>query len=125
MEQQETYDEKVKDEKPPFFSRVKKLLSRSSSTNTDQEAEKEYHYKRRFLDGRIERYLDENFNNYIEEFGLVTRLDTLEYEERHDILAQRISNLKNYMQTSDAEIASLERRLEDVKKIAKKRKKKK
>lgn len=110
------------DEKPPFFSRVKKLFSKNSS---NIKVEEKFQYKRRFLDGRIERYLDENFNNYIEEFGLVTRLDTATYEEKYDSLVQRISNLKNFVQNGDAELSSLERRLQNIKKMANKKGKKK
>ncbi len=110
-----TEQEQEMEEKPPFFARVKKLFSK------EKVAPEEAHYKRRFFDGRIERYLDENFNNYIEEFGLVTRVDTLEYEEKYDILVQRITNLKTFINTADADISSLERKLKTVKAAAKKK----
>ena len=101
-------------EKPPFFARIKKLFSKEKADPENMR------YKRRFFDGRIERYLDENFNNYIEEFGLVTRVDTLEYEEKYDVLVQRITNIKNFVNTADAEVSSLERRVKVVKVAAKK-----
>jgi len=112
---EETEQEQEIEEKPPFFSRVKKLFAKQKAQP------EEAHYKRRFFDGRIERYLDENFNNYIEEFGLVTRVDTLEYEEKYDILVQRITNLKTFINTADADISSLERKLKTVKTAAKKK----
>lgn len=108
--EQEMVTEEDMGEKAPFFSRIKKLFS----GETEKKETEEVRYKRRFFDGRIERYLDENFNNYIEEFGLVTRIDTLEYEERYQILAQRISNLKTFINGTDADLSSLERRLKTV-----------
>lgn len=111
-----TEQEQEMEEKPPFFARVKKLFSKQKEAQPE-----EAHYKRKFFDGRIERYLDENFNNYIEEFGLVTRVDTLEYEEKYDILVQRITNLKTFINTADADISSLERKLKNVKTAANKK----
>jgi len=55
MEKTIEEQDEIIEEKPPFFSRVKKLLSRNSPK---KEGAEEYHYKRRFLDGKIERYLD-------------------------------------------------------------------
>ena len=112
MEQQEQVQEGV-----PFLSRIKNMFSRESS---DQE---EPRYRRRFFDGRIERYLDENFNNYIDEFGLVTKLDTVIYEEKSELLGQRILGLKTFAKDADADVSSLERRLATVKKEASKSKK--
>ena len=105
--------------KPPFFARIKNLFAKQTAKP------EEARYKRRFFDGRIERYLDENFNNYIDEFGLVTRVDTLEYEEKYDGLVQRITSLKTFVNGTDAEISSLERRLKNVKTASKKKTKKK
>ena len=113
--------EQEMESKPPFFARIKNLFSKQSADSKPEEAR----YKRRFFDGRIERYLDENFNNYIDEFGLVTRVDTLEYEEKYDSLVQRITSLKTYDNGSDAELSSLERRLKNVKTASKKKTKKK
>ena len=111
--------EQEMEEKPPFFARIKNLFSKQTAKP------EEARYKRRFFDGRIERYLDENFNNYIDEFGLVTRVDTLEYEEKYDSLVQRITSLKTFVNGSDAELSSLERRLKNVKTASKKKTKKK
>ncbi len=113
--------EQEMESKPPFFARIKNLFSKQSADSKPEEAR----YKRRFFDGRIERYLDENFNNYIDEFGLVTRVDTLEYEEKYDSLVQRITSLKTFVNGSDAELSSLERRLKNVKTASKKKTKKK
>ena len=112
IEQQEQVQESV-----PFLSRIKNMFSKESS---DQEKPR---YKRRFFDGRIERYLDENFNNYIDEFGLVTRLDTVMYEEKSELLGQRILGLKTFVKNADADVSSLERRLAAVRKEANKSKK--
>ncbi len=116
---EEMMEEQQVEAKPPFFSRIKKLFSKEESSEAPEAAQ----YKRRFFDGKIERYLDENFNNYIDEFGLVTRVDTLEYEEKYDILVQRINNLKTFVNGADADLSSLERRLKGVKAASKKKKK--
>lgn len=103
------------EERPPFMARIKKMFSK------EDPVPEEARYKRRFMDGRIERYLDENFNNYIDEFGLVTRIDTMEYEEKYDILVQRINNLKTFVTSTDAELSSMERRLKGVKVASRKK----
>lgn len=98
------------EEKTGFFDRIRMLF-----TNVNKE---ENAYQRRLLDRRIERFLDENFDSYIEEYGLVREIDLKKYEERYEELVERIAGLKNFVRETDAEIGNLERRLEAIKKVA-------
>lgn len=51
----------IEEEQPTFFERLRTHFQRG-----EEEAPR---YERKILDGRIERFLDENFNNYIEEYN--------------------------------------------------------
>jgi len=77
------------------------------------------HYKRRLLDGRIEKYLDQNMSAYINEYGILTGLDLEAYEMRYGQLTGRISNMKDFMLTSDARISDMERDINLIQKAAK------
>ena len=91
-------------------------------TKKKEEAEAEDpKYKRRLFDGRIEKYLDQNLDAYISEYGIVTGLDLEVYEERHKRLTWKISEMSEYMIDKDAEISVLERDLDAVQKAAKKK----
>ena len=105
------YAEEI-EEKKGFFEWI-----RSKFHSGDGEEEIEIpHYKRRLLDGRIEKYLDQNFNSYIQEYGIVNGLDLESYEERYQDLTGRISDTKEYMLESDATISSMEKELQLIKK---------
>ena len=77
------------------------------------------HYKRKLLDGRIEKYLDQNLSAYITEYGILTGLDLESYEIRYENLTGRISTMKEYMLTSDARITEMERDIAAIQKSAK------
>lgn len=107
------------EEKKGFFGWLK---SKFHSGDGEEEIEIP-HYKRKLLDGRIEKYLDHNFNSYIQEYGIVNGLDLESYEERYQDLTGRISEMKEYMLESDATISSMEKEIQLVKKEAGKKKK--
>jgi hypothetical protein len=77
------------------------------------------HYKRKLLDGRIEKYLDQNLSTYITEYGILTGLDLESYEIRYDKITGRISTMKEYMLTSDARITEMERDIAAIQKSVK------
>jgi hypothetical protein len=107
------------EEKKGFF-----LWLKSKFGSSEEEGEIEIpHYKRRLLDGRIEKYLDQNFNSYIQEYGIVNGLDLESYEERYQDLTGRIADMKEYMLESDAVISSMEKDIQLIKKEAGKKKK--
>lgn len=106
------------EEKKGFFQWLK---SKFGSNEGEEEIEIP-HYKRRLLDGRIEKYLDQNFNSYIQEYGIVNGLDLESYEERYQDLTGKISEMKEYMLESDAAISSMEKEILVIKKEAGKKK---
>ena len=93
----------IEEEHPSFFERLR--------THFHRPEEAAPRYERKILDGRIERFLDENFNNYIEEYNLVTELDTRTYEERYETLAGRVKSLLEFSHDIDAEVTNLEQRV--------------
>jgi hypothetical protein len=93
-------------EEPGFFARIKNFFSSSE--------EDEKHYDRRILDSRIERYLDNNFDSYIDEYGLVQEIDLARYDERADDLQDQVTDLKTFVKDADADIGELEVRCEHV-----------
>lgn len=97
------------EEKRGFFSR---LFGRKKDEEEEEEAPK---YSRRLFDGRIEKYLDQNLDSYITEYGIVTELDIQGYESRYDRLTGRIKSMKEFMLDSDAIIGQMEKDLMDVK----------
>ena len=78
-------------------------------------------YKRRLLDGRIEKYLDQNMDAYIQEYGILTGLDIEAYETRYTSITGRISVMKEYMIDADAQISSMEKEIGQVKTASKKK----
>lgn len=85
----------------------------------EQEEQEPPHYKRRLLDGRIEKYLDQNMSSYIEEYGILTGLDIEAYEMRYDKITGRINSMKEFMLSADARMSNLERDVELIRKAAK------
>lgn len=105
----------IEEEKTGFFSWLKNKFS------SDDEEPEEPKYERRLLDSRIEKYLDQNFNSYVEEFRMVTQLDIEQYETRYTMLTERIVGMKDYMLTAEAKIAGMDRAVAEIKKISKKK----
>lgn len=88
----------------------------------EEEEEKQPQYKRRLLDGRIEKYLDQNMDSYVQEYGIVTGLDLESYEIRYTQLTGRVSSMKEYMVDADANLSAMEKELDQVQKESKKKK---
>ena len=112
-------EEIVQEEKRGLFTRIKDLFS--SNNEEEEETVEEFHYKRRLFDGRIEKYLDQNLDAYISEYGIVTGLDLEVYEERYSRLTGRISTMAEQMADMDAKVSVLEKDLAEVKKASKKK----
>jgi hypothetical protein len=87
-----------------FFEKVKKVFHR-------EEVEGKPVYHRRLWDGRIERYLDENFNDYIAEYELVTKTDIAHYEGRYKLMGKKLRELDTFTLDVDAKVTDLERRI--------------
>jgi len=96
------------------FERIKHVFSLGER----EVAEEEEQYKRRLLDSRIEKYLDEHFDEYIEDYGLVTKQRLTAYEKRATGLEERLSSLTTYTRDVDAAVSDLERRVTEVEKVA-------
>ncbi|MFW3146447.1 MAG: hypothetical protein ACMUIE_06515 [Thermoplasmatota archaeon] len=110
--------EEEQEQKKGFMSWLKGVF-RKKDPDAEPEAPK---YKRKLLDGRIEKYLDQNMDSYIQEYGIVTGLDLESYEIRYGKLTGRIAGMKEYQLSAEARISALERDLEEVKKAAKPKK---
>lgn len=91
------------------------------SKKEEGEEEESPKYKRRLLDGRIEKYLDQNMDAYVQEYGIVTGLDLEAYEIRYGELTGRVSKMKEYMVDADAHLSAMEKDLDDVQKASKKK----
>jgi hypothetical protein len=112
-------DEMTEDtgEKKGFLAWIK---NRFSQEEADEEEEPTY--KRKLLDGRIEKYLDQNFSSYIKEYGILDGLDLESYEIRYERLTGRVSSIKEYMIEADADITRMEKDLSEVSKASRKKK---
>ena len=98
------------EERKGFFTWLKEKFSKDEE---DQEEEAPQ-YKRRLFDGRIEKYLDQNLDTYISEYGIVTGLDLEVYEERYGRLTKRISSMSEYMAEADVNVSVLEKDLSRI-----------
>jgi len=96
------------------FGRIKRVFSFGEG----EAAEEEEEYKRRLFDSRIEKYLDEHFVEYIEDYGLVTKQRLTAYENRATGLKERLSSLTAFTRDVDAAVSDLERRVTEVEKVA-------
>ncbi|MGA1848342.1 MAG: hypothetical protein ACMUHB_03285 [Thermoplasmatota archaeon] len=107
------------DEGSGFMQRLKNLFSSRGEEQTEIE---DFTYSRKLLDGRIEKYLDQNMDAYIEEYRVLTQLDLDVYEDRYSNLTSRISGMSEFMLDVDATVSAMENELEQVKKASRKKK---
>jgi hypothetical protein len=112
---EELYEEQ--EEKKGFFDWLRSVFKRSE----EEKVEEPPKYKRKLLDGRIEKYLDQNMDAYIQEYGIVTGLDIESYEIRYSNLTSRIYTMKEYMIDADAQVSMMEQELAQVEKASKKK----
>jgi len=89
---------------------------RKEETETEPELP---HYNRKLMDGRIEKFLDQNLSSYINEYGILTGLDLESYEMRYEQITGRIGSMKEFMLSADAKISDLERDVDLIQKAAK------
>ena len=101
-----------------FLSWIRSIFG-GKEEEGETEAPEPPHYKRKLLDGRIEKYLDQNMDAYINEYGILTGLDLEGYENRYERITGRISSMKEFMLSADARIADMERDIDIVQKAAK------
>ncbi|MFO7992288.1 MAG: hypothetical protein R6U61_08380 [Thermoplasmata archaeon] len=71
-------------------------------------------YERSIIDRRIEKYLDEHFEEYIEEFNLVRELDLEIYEDRYKYIVDSIDDLKEFQMDIDTDITDMKRKLRRI-----------
>ena len=112
---EEFYEEQ--EEKKGFFDWLRSVFKRDE----EEKVEEAPKYKRKLLDGRIEKYLDQNMDAYIQEYGIVTGLDIESYEIKYSNLTSRISGMKEYMIDTDAQVSMMEKEIVDVEKASKKK----
>jgi hypothetical protein len=112
---EEIYEEH--EERKGFFEWLRSVFKK----NEEEKVEEVPKYKRKLLDGRIEKYLDQNMDAYVQEYGIVTGLDIESYEMRYTSLTSRISSMKEYMIDADAQVSMMEQELALVEKASKKK----
>lgn len=100
------------EQKKGFFSWIGSVFK---GKKDEEEEEKTPTYNRRLFDGRIEKYLDQNLDSYISEYGIVTELDLQGYENRYEKLTGRVKSMKEYILDSDAILGQMEKDLLEVK----------
>lgn len=100
-----------------FLTWIRSVFGRSKEE--DEATPEPPHYKRKLLDGRIEKFLDQNMSAYISEYGILTGLDLEAYDMRYERITGRISAMKDFMLTSDARISDMERDIDLIHKAAK------
>lgn len=71
-------------------------------------------YERSPLDRRVEKYLDEHFDEYIEEFGLVRELDFEILESEFDDIKDGLTEIDEFQKEAKSNLVSLERRLSEL-----------
>lgn len=103
-------DEGEQDEGEGIMNRMKGFFH-----DEDYELESETGYSRRMGDRGIERYLDYHFDEYIDEFDVVTGLDLEYLEQRYTNIRVDTQMLRQFTLDADALIADLERRVVSVK----------
>jgi hypothetical protein len=99
-----------------FGSWFRSLFARKEEEEVEEEAPE---YKRRLFDGRIEKYLDQNLDSYISEYGIVTGLDLVVYEDRYTNLTGRVKAMTDYMMDAEASTSQMERELAAIDKAPK------
>ncbi|MBN1539763.1 MAG: hypothetical protein JW939_06425 [Candidatus Thermoplasmatota archaeon] len=112
------YDEEEQ-EKKGFFKWFGSIFK--GKEDAEEKEEEAPHYKRKLLDGRIEKYLDQNMNAYIQEYGILTGLDIEAYELRYSSLTSRIHSCREYMMDADAQISAMEKEILLVQTASKKK----
>jgi len=104
--------DEMEEQKPGFFSRIKSFFHK-------EKTEEEQTYKRKMMDKKIERFLDNHFESFIAEYGMVREIDLVGYDERHGTLSDKLKVLNDFVKGADAEIGSIEIRVEHLKKSIK------
>lgn len=104
--------DEMEEQKTGFFSRIKSWFHKDKP-------EEEPTYKRKMMDKKIERFLDNHFESFIAEYGMVREIDLIGYDERHGTLSEKLKVLNDFVKGADAEIGSIEIRVEHLKKSIK------
>ena len=105
--------DEMEEQKPGIFSRIKSFFHKA------RPEEEEQTYKRKMMDKKIERFLDNHFEAFITEYGMVREIDLVGYDERHGTLSEKLKVLNDFVKGADAEIGSIEIRVEHLKKTIK------
>ncbi|MFW5952787.1 MAG: hypothetical protein ACOCSJ_01350 [Candidatus Natronoplasma sp.] len=71
-------------------------------------------YDRRLFDRSLEKYLDQHFDEYIEEFGLVRELHLEIYESKYENCLMEVNDIEDFQKDIKAELESLSRRLNKI-----------
>jgi hypothetical protein len=84
-------------------------------------SEENVNYHRRYLDKRIETYLDHHFHDYVVDFGILDESALDVRAERVNLLDARSVNIEKFMNDIDRDVSGLEARCDGLEKTRKKK----
>jgi hypothetical protein len=84
-------------------------------------SEENVKYRRRFLDRRIEAYLDQHFQDYMSDFDLLDEVALDMRTERVNALDARSLDIERFITTIDREVGELESKCDMLEKTRKKK----
>jgi hypothetical protein len=109
----------VKDEQSSIWNSLREMFSTGSEYETL--SDESIKYQRKMLDYRIEAFLDKNFSDYVEEFGI---LDEPALDVRHERLAiveAKAEGILHFVKEAEADLSDLEGRVDTLEKATKKK----
>ena len=77
-------------------------------------------YERSVLDKKIEHFLDEKFEEYIDEFGIVTEEKLTNYDRSVSSFEKRVDALGDFIRNADRDVIDLEKRVQKLQATRKK-----
>ncbi|MCK5252679.1 MAG: hypothetical protein KAI64_05200 [Thermoplasmata archaeon] len=93
----------------------------STGNEYSEFSEENIKYKRRFFDKNIEVFLDKNFNDYVQDFGILDETTLEIMDERASVLDGRSRGLLLFIKEADEGATILEKRVEALEKASKKK----
>ncbi len=102
-------------ETPSIWEGIGKWFS--TGKEYEEMAVEEFEYERELYDTRIESYLDENFEDMVEEFGILDEVSLEVRTEKVSVLEGRTDGLLDFVGNVDKEVADLEERADKLEKL--------
>lgn len=84
-------------------------------------SEEAIQYRRKLLDYRIEAFLDKNFSDYVQEFGVLDEPGLDMRHERVAIVEAKLEGLSHFVKEANEDLTDLEGRVDVLEKATKKK----